>query len=117
MYCMYIFFFILGKSQSKCRKIHLIFSAKTKDELLFKEDIEEIVNQYPEQVSADMLATREGDDRISLDLIKAAISKRNLLSQKLYCYSCGPQSLILDSTKYLLSLGISKENIKYELWW
>ena len=95
-----------------------MYSVKTQNELVFKEAIEELVNKYPEQVSVDMLCTREGDARMNADTIKEALTKRNLLSKnKLFCYSCGPQSLILDSTKYLLSLGISKENIKYELWW
>ena len=93
-----------------------MYSVKTQNELVFKEAIEALVNKYPEQVSVDMLCTREGDARMNADTIKEALTKRNLLSKNLFCYSCGPQSLILDSTKYLLSLGISKENIKYELW-
>ena len=106
--------------KSYCQKLHLIFSAKTSKELLFKETIEKILQEYPDKISADFIVTRESDQRVTKKMVEHTLLTQFGLDfgqKRLLCYSCGPPKMIEDTNGFLLSLGIPKDNIKYELWW
>lgn len=109
----------MSLNQSNCQRLHLVYSAKTEKELLFKDAIEGCAQQQPDMISCSFLATREQkNSRITQDFLKDTFIQHNLIpTAKLVCYLCGPPQMIKDFNNYLLSLGVPKEKIKYELWW
>jgi len=110
----------MSLNQSNCQRLHLVFSAKTEKELLFKEAIEECAQQQPDKISCSFVATREQkNSRITQEYLRDFFIEHKLSpnNTKLVCYMCGPPQMIKAFNKYLLSLGVPKEQIKYELWW
>ena len=105
------------KSKSNCGKVHLMFSAKSKEELLFKDAFEKIINNNSD-FTAEYFTTKEGQkNRIDANRIESVIEKFSADSQKPLFYICGPPQMIKDMNLHLLKLGVPKSNIFFELWW
>jgi ferredoxin-NADP reductase len=101
---------------STCEKVHLMFSARTKEEHLFKADLDRTVNTFPATFSVHYIATSESDRRIDRDSLKAALSSFES-PNNVVCFVCGPPTLVKEVDKHLQSLQVPKNNICYELWW
>lgn len=95
--------------------MHLLFTAKTKEELLFREKLDDVAKKQSEVFSLDYITTAD-EKRMDREKIRATLS-RFPNHQRLVCYLCGPPQMIKDRTADLLSFGISQSHIKYELWW
>ena len=109
---------IAENGQSNCTKAHMLFSARTSDELLFKSKFDEIANKKPDVFSVDYMRTRENnDDRVTKKKLSSTLDEKFSSKEKVFCYLCGPPQMVKDLTKDLEYLGIPKCNIKYELWW
>ena len=109
---------IAENGHSNCTKAHMLFSARTSDELLFKSKFDEIANTKPDVFSVDYMRTRENnDDRVTKKKLSSTLDEKFSSKEKVFCYLCGPPQMVKDLTKDLESLGIPKCNIKYELWW
>ena len=104
---------------SNCQRLHLVFTAKNPNEHLFKKEIEDCVQQHPGKISAEFLTTTGGKNpRINEEYLRDTLNKHDMSSnKKLITYICGPPPMIKDFNNYLISLGVPKESIKYELWW
>ena len=109
---------IADNDHSDCTKAHMLFSARTSDELLFKSKFDEIANKKPDVFSVDYMRTQENnDDRVTKKKLSSTLDEIFSSKEKVFCYLCGPPQMVKDLTKDLESLGIPKCNIKYELWW
>jgi len=110
-----------GKGHTNCQKVHLVFSARNSDELLFKSKFDEITKQEPDVFSVNYIQTREADssdNRLNKDKLSSTLEANFPSSKdKIICYLCGPPQMIKDLNQDLQALGIPKGNIKYELWW
>ena len=94
-----------------------MFSAKSKEELLFKDAFEETTKKNSD-FTAEYFITNEGpSSRIDARRIETVIEKFNAKRQKLLFYICGPPQMIKDMNKHILKLNVPKSNIFFELWW
>lgn len=98
--------------------MHLLYSAKTKDELLFSGKLNELASKLPQRFSMDFITTQQGDSRIDRDILKAAMASKFSNPANVFCYLCGPPQMIKDVSRELHSAcAVPKQNIKFELWW
>jgi len=115
-----IFFHIFDLSNndiSECQKVHLLFSARNSDELLFKSKFDEVADKKPDVFSVDYMRTQENCDRVNKQKLSATLEEKFSSIDKVFCYLCGPPQMIKDLKKDLISLGVPEGNVKYELWW
>lgn len=111
-------FDLMNNGHSECTKAHMLFSARTSDELLFKSKFDEIAKKKSDVFSVDYMRTRENnDERVTKKKLSSTLDEKFSSKEKVFCYLCGPPQMVKDLTNDLESLGIPKCNIKYELWW
>ena len=125
-------------SQRNGLRVHLLYSSRTKNELIFCDRIRNIVasNKVSRQemnrhcsFNSTFFVTQENEQgsdirnkRIEVDDIKEAL---NLFSdcdtgkskRPLFCFLCGPPNMIKDIARILIDLGVPKERVMYEMWW
>ncbi|XP_062900130.1 oxidoreductase NAD-binding domain-containing protein 1 isoform X2 [Mobula hypostoma] len=98
--------------------VHLYFSAKNTEELLFKREIINLANEFCGKISCHFHVTQQISEippyvtvgRISEDTL-THVSRDNL------CYICGPPPMIESVSQQLEKLGVPKESIIFEKWW
>ena len=99
-------------------KIKLIYSVKTPQDIIYKDDLEKIKNKNK---NFDYVATvtRDGDSgwkgakgRINLNLLKENIEDVN----GSICFLCGSKEFVHSIIEMLESLGVKKEQIKTDIW-
>ena len=100
----------------------LLYSAARADELIFRSDIEAQC-RHRDTFRAEFFVTRERGEsedgkvnyrRITKADLEKALSARE---ERTVCYLCGPPDMVDQVRAWLFQLKISKENIRYELWW
>ena len=115
------------------KKVSLLYSAKRIDELIFRDDIDDICERRVETFTANYFVTgnderteEEEERKVICSRIDAGHLARALAlgddgagtrESDVFCYVCGPNSLTEDSVAALTTLGVPKENVFYELWW
>ena len=85
---------------------HLIFSNKTKEEILWKEEIE----QYPHTFTLTRENWNGKTGRINKEMIQENLKENTDF------YLCGPPLFVKDIEKILIELKIDKKNIKKEIY-
>merc|ERR1712001_605236 len=101
------------ETKSNCNKIHLIFSAKSKEELLFKDAFEKVSTN--KDFSTEYILTNK-NERINETKLGKTL-KYFSDTHKVMCFLCGPPKMIEDMTRYLVQLKIPQNHIFFELWW
>nr|XP_042899126.1 oxidoreductase NAD-binding domain-containing protein 1 isoform X2 [Parasteatoda tepidariorum] len=100
-------------------KVHLLYSAKTEEELVFRDKFSIIEKEHPTLICQYFVTKPKvipsPDSRIKKENV--ADSVKELETGKTLCYICGPSTMTDDVAGWLLNLGIKKENIRYEKWW
>ncbi|KAG3279451.1 oxidoreductase NAD binding domain containing 1, transcript variant X3 [Ictidomys tridecemlineatus] len=103
--------------------IKLFYSAKNTSELLFKKNILNLVNEFPEKIACSLHVTKQTtqisaelkpyitEGRITEEEIKDHISKETLF------YICGPPPMTDFFSKQLENNHVPKEHICFEKWW
>jgi ferredoxin-NADP reductase len=107
-------------------KVSLLFSAKTEAELLFRDEIDAACTER-KGLSATYFVTGDNDASISNGVVKSRITAVHLRKHishlnsdpdaELFCFLCGPNEMIKSLKVELADLGVSAENMFYELWW
>ncbi|XP_063042101.1 oxidoreductase NAD-binding domain-containing protein 1 [Engraulis encrasicolus] len=102
---------------------HLLYSAKSTQELLFKSTIMEMCREFPGKISCSFNVTRQTEDidqelqpysrygRISQEQLRPLVTERTL------CYMCGPPPMVENASDMLVAAGLSDDRIRYEKWW
>jgi len=93
---------------------HIIFSNKTEDEILWRDEIEKLSEK--ENISHTFTLTREEWDgpkgRISKEMVE-----KNLVKDETDFYLCGPPLFVKNIERILMiDLKISKERVKKEIY-
>lgn len=105
---------------------HILYSAKSPRELLFKNTIVEVCQEFPHKFSCDLRVTEQSagdrDDRDILPItrrgrITAEDLRPHVDAQRTLCYLCGPPPMIEAVSQSLSDLGLPKDRILYEKWW
>ena len=93
----------------------MIFSAKSKEELLFKDAFEKVSTN--KDFSTEYVLTKtDKNERINEKKLGNTL-KYLSDTNKVMCFLCGPPKMIEDMTRYLVQLKIPRSHIFYELWW
>ncbi|MBI2670918.1 FAD-dependent oxidoreductase [Candidatus Woesearchaeota archaeon] len=102
------------KERNLKNKITLIYSCKTKNDIIYHNEIKNIKNHLK---NFDFYITLTQDNewnglkgRVDFDMLKSIIDD---FDNKLF-YICGPPLMVLDISKMIQSLGVEKEKIKIE---
>lgn len=83
----------------------LIYSSKTKDELLYSEEIEKW-----KALGHIISLTRDNDANFEHGRITEHLSKIEIKPNTLI-FICGPKELVLETTKFLASIGVPRDQI------
>ncbi|XP_054620061.1 oxidoreductase NAD-binding domain-containing protein 1 [Dunckerocampus dactyliophorus] len=103
---------------------HLCYSAKTTQELLFKNSILQVCREFPDKLSCDFHVTQQSTD-VELHL-QSLVNRRRITEEELrshvdpqrtLCYLCGPPPMIEAISKTLTDLGLPQDRIVFEKWW
>ncbi|MBI2628815.1 FAD-dependent oxidoreductase [Candidatus Pacearchaeota archaeon] len=101
--------------------IHLIYSNKTENEILWKEEIENISKRNKNILFTFTLTQNEENTlwtgkrgRINKNMISEIIS--NWKQDEIDCYICGPLEFTREMEEILKMEGIPNSNIKYEIY-
>ncbi|XP_010891289.1 oxidoreductase NAD-binding domain-containing protein 1 isoform X2 [Esox lucius] len=103
---------------------HLCYSAKNTQELLFKKNIIDICQEFPDKFSCDFhvtAQTTEFDPQLQPYVNRGRVSKEKLRGHvdpdTTLCYLCGPPPMIESLVQTLLDSGLSQDRILFEKWW
>ncbi|XP_041479117.1 oxidoreductase NAD-binding domain-containing protein 1-like isoform X1 [Lytechinus variegatus] len=103
-------------------KMELLFSASTKNELIFKDTIDELISKHSPDIAARFYVTKDSDvdspisnRRIDASDIKSSVER--LRDGPLRCFVCGPPTMIADMEGLLGNEGIPASDIFCEKWW
>ncbi|KAM3858315.1 oxidoreductase NAD-binding domain-containing protein 1 [Diretmus argenteus] len=103
---------------------HLCYSAKNTQELLFKNTIVKVCQEFPDKFSCDLHITEENADAephlqpfITCGRITEAELRAHVDPQRTLCYLCGPPPMIEAISKTLTDIGLPKDRIIFEKWW
>ena len=82
-------------------------------------EFDKIANEHPDMFSVEYNLTQENTtgSRLTKESISTTLATKFHSQEKVFCYLCGPPQMIIDLKQDLISLGLPKSNIKYELWW
>ena len=109
------YFYFLGENISKCNKVHLMFSAKSNNELIFRDDFDSISDK---DTSVEYIVTKEmHKNRIDMKKLQDTLKQFSDHQNALLCYICGPPKMIQDVNEFLSLCNIPSNHIFYELWW
>ncbi|XP_067112119.1 oxidoreductase NAD-binding domain-containing protein 1 [Osmerus mordax] len=110
---------------------HLCYSAKNTQELLFKNTIVDVCQEFPEKVSCNFHVTEQTgqddqqtgqvDQKLQAYMQSGRISEEELRQhvnpQSTLCFLCGPPPMIESISQTLLELGLPSNRILFEKWW
>ncbi|XP_007934815.1 oxidoreductase NAD-binding domain-containing protein 1 [Orycteropus afer afer] len=103
--------------------IQLFYSAKNTSELLFKKNILDLVNEFPEKIACSLHVTRQ-TTQISAELkpyiMEGRIMEKEIrdhISEETLFYICGPPPMTDFFSKQLEKSHVPKEHICFEKWW
>nr|XP_020758108.1 oxidoreductase NAD-binding domain-containing protein 1 isoform X1 [Odocoileus virginianus texanus] len=103
--------------------VRLLYSAKDTSELLFKKNILDLVNEFPEKIACSFHVTKQ-TTQISADLrpyiTEGRITEKEIrdhISKETLFYICGPPPMTDFFSKELESSRVPREHICFEKWW
>nr|XP_008982118.2 oxidoreductase NAD-binding domain-containing protein 1 [Callithrix jacchus]XP_008982119.2 oxidoreductase NAD-binding domain-containing protein 1 [Callithrix jacchus]XP_008982120.2 oxidoreductase NAD-binding domain-containing protein 1 [Callithrix jacchus]XP_008982121.2 oxidoreductase NAD-binding domain-containing protein 1 [Callithrix jacchus]XP_008982122.2 oxidoreductase NAD-binding domain-containing protein 1 [Callithrix jacchus]XP_008982123.2 oxidoreductase NAD-binding domain-containing len=103
--------------------IKLFYSAKNISELLFKKNILDLVNEFPEKIACSLYVTKQ-TTQISAELkpyiTEGRITEKEIrdhISKETLFYICGPPPMTDFFSKQLENNHVPKEHINFEKWW
>uniref|UniRef100_A0A9L0SFX3 Oxidoreductase NAD binding domain containing 1 n=1 Tax=Equus caballus TaxID=9796 RepID=A0A9L0SFX3_HORSE len=103
--------------------VKLFYSAKNTSELLFKKNILDLVNEFPEKIACSLHVTKQ-TTQISAELkpyiTEGRITEKEIrdhISKETLFYICGPPPMTDFFSKQLENSHVPKEHICFEKWW
>ncbi|XP_075404008.1 oxidoreductase NAD-binding domain-containing protein 1 [Tenrec ecaudatus] len=103
--------------------IKLFYSARNTSELLFKKNILDLVNEFPEKIACSLHVTKQTTP-ISAELkpyiTEGRITKKEIrdhISEETLFYICGPPPMTDFFSKQLEDSHVPKEHVCFEKWW
>ncbi|XP_049606972.1 oxidoreductase NAD-binding domain-containing protein 1 [Syngnathus scovelli] len=104
--------------------VHLSYSAKTTDELLFKNPILQACREFPDKLTCKFHVTQQSTDiepHLQPFVNSQRITEEDLRihvdPQRTLCYLCGPPPMIETFSQTLVNLGLPQDRIIFEKWW
>lgn len=106
------------------KRVHLLYSAKNVNELIFKKMIKDICIKNV-HFKTTFFVTQEDCENISRDGVQARRIQRDdvlqvtecFTSLDRYAYICGPPQMLTDIESFLDEAHFTKSQIMYEKWW
>jgi ring-1,2-phenylacetyl-CoA epoxidase subunit PaaE len=105
-------------SQNSSQKFTLIYGNKTPQQSMFYEELKALERQYKEQLKIHWVFSQTNEEnalfgRIDKSIINFVLNETKSLPE--HSFLCGPEPLILNGTEQLISKGVQKETIHFEL--
>ncbi|XP_019735946.1 oxidoreductase NAD-binding domain-containing protein 1 isoform X2 [Hippocampus comes] len=104
--------------------VHLRYSAKTTEELLFKNPILRACREFPDKLTCQFHVTQQSTDiepHLQPFVNRRRIAEEELRThvdpQRTLCYLCGPPPMIEAISQTLVNLGLPQDRILFEKWW
>ncbi|XP_077364336.1 oxidoreductase NAD-binding domain-containing protein 1 [Festucalex cinctus] len=104
--------------------VHLCYSAKTTEELLFKNPILRVCREFPDKLTCEFHVTQQSTDiepHLQPFVNRRRIAEEELRThvdpQRTLCYLCGPPPMIEAISQTLVNLGLPQDRILFEKWW
>lgn len=122
---MLLLFFPDQETLKVARNVTLLFSAKTPEEWLFSQKLEEISKDHP-NFKCRFFETSPSSPRSSARITREdlGLAIRDMNGEDFpdgkvasFCFICGPTPMIRDMDRMAQEEGIPQKNIFYELWW
>ncbi|XP_014674273.1 PREDICTED: oxidoreductase NAD-binding domain-containing protein 1-like [Priapulus caudatus] len=110
-----------GIAVAKPRAVTLLFSAKTRQELIHRRTLQMLSEEFP-TINVRLFVTQEpeaGDVNIAVGRIGEAQLRDaldGLEKSATWCYVCGPTPMIDEVETALQKLGVTKDRIRAEKW-
>lgn len=111
------------RSSYETGTVKLFYSAKNTSELLFKKNILDLVNEFPEKITCSLHVTKQ-TTQISAELkpyiTEGRITEKEIsehVSAETLFYICGPPPMTDFFSKQLEDSHVPKEHICFEKWW
>jgi len=111
---------------SEADGVTLLYSAATRDELIFRQNIDKMTFSHHD-IRSNYFVTREqniNDEtvisrRITKSDLASCLDKDNSedVKKNTICYLCGPPGMVVQIRLWLQELGVPPQNVKFELWW
>ena len=100
------------------RRCHMLYSARTEEELLFRERIERMSALHGPVLSHEFRITEQGRNRIDAAAVEAALAEfAGPGGRPPVVYICGPPQFTDDVEAYCLAAGLPAECVRLERWW
>ncbi|XP_052804693.1 oxidoreductase NAD-binding domain-containing protein 1-like [Mya arenaria] len=103
----------------KKSRVMLLYSAKTEEELIFKEHIKQSTVDH-ENIMCGFYSTREQAQDVKTHRIgpeDIAECFDWLRKDQTVAYLCGPSPMLTDMENILTAAGVQPDCVKYEKWW
>ncbi|CAM4517294.1 oxidoreductase NAD-binding domain-containing protein 1 isoform X1 [Lepidochelys kempii] len=107
----------------KMGTVKLYYSAKNTNELLFKNNIFGLMNEFPGKITCSFHVTQQSSqicEELQPYITEGRISEKELekhVSKDTLWYICGPPPMIESISKLLENFGVSTDCIYFEKWW
>lgn len=97
------------KKENKIKGNNLIFSNKTEEDIILKDELEKLLDG-----NCTFLLTREKNKKYKNSRIDKNYIKENIKNFKQNFYICGPKQMVKDIKEYLGELGVKPESLVWE---
>ncbi|XP_074918531.1 oxidoreductase NAD-binding domain-containing protein 1 isoform X1 [Chelonoidis abingdonii] len=111
------------KNGYKMGTVKLYYSAKNTNELLFKNNIFGLMNEFPGKITCSFHVTQQSSqicEELQPYITEGRISEKELekhVSKDTLWYICGPPPMIESISKLLENFGVPTDCIYFEKWW
>ncbi|WP_224488226.1 ferredoxin--NADP reductase [Robertkochia flava] len=108
---------VLNKTQ---KNFILVYGNKSLEETMFHKDIRNLVSEYPDRLQVQLLYSREQNEdalfgRIERSTVNFILKNKVDSPKNCLFYLCGPEEMINNVSDTLVTQGIEKDKIKFEL--
>ncbi|XP_052743226.1 cytochrome b5 reductase 4 isoform X3 [Bicyclus anynana] len=109
--------FMLVRSNPRCERVHLLFFNKTEDDILFKENLDEISEQDERLNTIHILSNPSPswtgvEGRIKSEILSKVITKDSVSTEKQhFACVCGPTEFTHTAVDLLKTLGVREDDI------
>ncbi|XP_045774537.1 cytochrome b5 reductase 4 isoform X2 [Maniola jurtina] len=110
--------FMLTRSNPRCERVHLLFFNKTEEDILFRENFEEIAKQDERLNTIHILSNPTSswtgyEGRINSEILSKVITKESVSTEEKQHFACvcGPTEFTHTAIDLLKSLGVKEDEV------
>lgn len=102
---------VLGSSEQD--KVLLIYSCRNNDEIIYKEELEQLLGKYKDRFKMELISSQE-QGRLDEEKLNTIFSKRNSSLEQSLFYLCGPKEYMKFIRNFLENKKVASKLIRTE---